>query len=229
MPQRLSPLALAALAIFAEGPAHAYEVYSTMRHRREDRTVKLSPGSLYRSINAMAADELLTEVETCREGNRPVRTIFAITDQGRWRLEQQIAELIATPVYEYPRFTVGMAEAHNLPAEEVARLLEQRVAVLDEEIAALMGGIDAVRERKLPTRFWFDVDLTLTATRAERDWCVQVISGLTDGTLDWVTPAPSHDGDRLDHLTSSPMHPRVPPTPRDTAVGTTPSTRRTSR
>ena len=42
----LTPLGLAALALLAERPMHPYEMYQTLVHRREDRNVKVRPGSL---------------------------------------------------------------------------------------------------------------------------------------------------------------------------------------
>ena len=40
----LTPLAVAALALLAEGPTHPYEMYQTLVQRSEDRLVKVRPG-----------------------------------------------------------------------------------------------------------------------------------------------------------------------------------------
>lgn len=208
----LSPLALAALAIFAEGPRHAYDVYSVMRMRREDLVVKLSAGSLYHAINRMESDGLLAPVGTDREGNRPERTTLEITDAGREQLHTQVRDMVATPVKEYPRFPVAMAEAHNLPREEIVGLLQTRIALLEDEYAALRAGADRLAEKKLPRRWWLDTDYVVVVLKTELDWCRNLLTDLRDGTLDWnadYTPTHAPD-DRLMFATR--LHPTPPRT-----------------
>ena len=50
-PATLTPLQFAALAIYAEQPRHPYEVFQEMLKRREDRLVKVRPGTLYHAVN----------------------------------------------------------------------------------------------------------------------------------------------------------------------------------
>ncbi len=186
----LTALAITALATLAEEPRHPYEVFSILRSRREDRTVKLTAGTLYHAIDRLARDGLLEAVGTQREGNRPERTTYSITAAGREALERQVREMLALPAREYPQFPVAVAEASHLPAGEVRELLLARVHILESEIAELDTDIAHLRERALPHRFWLDVDYLRNFHCFERSWCLQRIVELDAGELDWNSPAP---------------------------------------
>ena len=42
----LTPLALSALSVLREGPRHPYDIFAMMKHRHEDRVVKLRASCL---------------------------------------------------------------------------------------------------------------------------------------------------------------------------------------
>ena len=74
-----NPLALAVLACLGERPMHPYEISSTLRQRGKEESIKLNFGSLYSVVAALEKHGLVVEQERVREGNRPERTIYAIT------------------------------------------------------------------------------------------------------------------------------------------------------
>src|SRR3954447_10538864 len=96
----LTSLGLAALALLAERPMHPYEMYQTLVHRREDRNVKVRPGSLYHAVDRLAREGLVDAVGVDREGKRPERTSYAITAGGRRALDDRVATMLATPAEE---------------------------------------------------------------------------------------------------------------------------------
>ncbi|OYO12899.1 transcriptional regulator [Enemella evansiae] len=184
---QLNPLAIAALAIFAEQPRHPYDVYATMRARREEQTVKLSAGTLYHTINRLAEAGLLAELGTESAGNRPERTVYRITAEGRHRLDERIRELLREPVQEYPQFPVAVGEMHNLPADEAAMMLQERTVALDSRLETMDLVAGLLDERALPRRFWLDLDLIRHSTGAERDWCARTAAAIAAGEIDWTT------------------------------------------
>ncbi|MGY4719331.1 PadR family transcriptional regulator [Naumannella huperziae] len=210
--RELTPLALAALSIFAERPRHAYDVYQTMLTRREDRNVKLRPGSLYHAINRMVAGGLLAEVGTDRDGGRPERTTYKITPAGRERLAAQLRTMISTPVYEYPAFPVAVGELHNLPADEAVALLRARVGVLEAELDYHDAGDAWMRRAGLPERLWLDNHYIRVMHTAERDWCAALADRIAAGELDWTDRTPSGLAASCDYeRAATPLHPDVPP------------------
>lgn len=184
----LTPLAVAALGLLDERRMHPYEMFQLMVQRAEDRLVKVKPGSLYHTVDRLAREGLVTATGTEREGNRPERTVYEITDAGRLALSDRVAEVLAAPVNEYPVFPLAIAEAHNLPAGTVAALLRRRLELVGAEIAAYESGIVSVRGREVPRRYWIDAEYSLAMLRAERQWITGFLDELTSGTLEWSTP-----------------------------------------
>ncbi|CAM5410540.1 PadR family transcriptional regulator [Leifsonia shinshuensis] len=181
----LTPLAVAALALLAEGPTHPYEMYQTLVLRSEDRLVKVRPGSLYHTVDRLARQGLVRATGTEREGNRPERTTYEITEEGTRALGERVADIIATPVNEFPEFPLGLGEAHNLPLETVIDLLRNRVGLMRADIALLDDGIHRVRAKGLPEKYWLDVRYLRTTAEAEAAALEALIDDLASGEISW--------------------------------------------
>ncbi|PZE27866.1 MULTISPECIES: PadR family transcriptional regulator [unclassified Curtobacterium] len=181
----MTPLAFAALALLAERPMHPYEMFQTMVLRKEDRNVKVRPGTLYHQVGRLTQLGYLVEQGTDREGNRPERTTYAITEQGRAVLREQLLTMLATPAEEYPEFPLAIAEAHNLPRVEVLDTLGTRIAALRERTAFLDEAYESVTSKHLPERYWLDLAYQRTVLAAELAAVEQVVDRLTTGDLDW--------------------------------------------
>ncbi|MFF2772889.1 PadR family transcriptional regulator [Streptomyces bacillaris] len=181
----LTPLAVAALALLAEGPTHPYEMYQTLVLRSEDRLVKVWPGSLYHTVDRLARQELVRATGTEREGNRPERTTYEITEEGTLALGERVADIIATPVNEFPEFPLGLGEAHNLPLETVIDLLRKRIGLLRADIALLDDGIHRVTAKGLPAKYWLDVRYLRTMAEADVAALDALIDDLASGAISW--------------------------------------------
>lgn len=181
----LTPLGVAALGLLDERSMHPYEMFQLMVQRAEDRLVKVRPGSLYHTVDRLAQDGLVTALGTERAGNRPERTVYEITDAGRLALSDRVADLLGTPVNEYPVFPLAVAEAHNLPADTVTALLRRRLEQQDAVIRSYQAGLESVRARGVPRRYWVDAELSLALLGAETDWIRTFLDELATGALDW--------------------------------------------
>ena len=178
-------VAVAALALLAEGPTHPYEMYQTLVMRSEDRLVKVRPGSLYHTVDRLARQGLVRATGTEREGNRPERTTYEITEAGTLALGERVADIIATPVNEFPEFPLGLGEAHNLPLETVIDLLRKRIGLLRADMALLDHGIDRVRAKELPAKYWLDVRYLRTMAEADVAALEALIDDLASGVISW--------------------------------------------
>jgi len=182
----LTPLGIAALALLAERPMHPYEMYQLLIQRREDRVVKVRRGSLYHAVDRLTELGLAEVRGTERAGNRPERTSYEITDAGRERLGSTIAEILATPVNEYPRFPLALGESHNLPLHEVTELLSARVALLQAELAEIERLTAAASAKGVARMYWFDADYRATLLRAEITWLTATVADIASGALPWL-------------------------------------------
>jgi DNA-binding PadR family transcriptional regulator len=173
-----NPLALAVLALLAEKPMHPYEISSTLRERAKEQSIKLNYGSLYSVVDSLVRRKLIEVQETVREGRRPERTVYAITDPGRIELVDWLSELLAIPVKEYPQFEAALSLMPVLSPDEVVRLLEVRRMRLDAEIAANDGIFAEMAERGMPYLWVIEGDYAQTLRRAEREFVNSTIERL---------------------------------------------------
>src|SRR6266480_4573010 len=107
--RRTNPLALAVLACLSERPMHPYEMAATMRTRGQDQSIRLNYGSLYGVVENLLKRGLVEEQEVVREGRRPERTVYRITDEGRDEVEAWMAELLGRAAKEFPQFEAGLS------------------------------------------------------------------------------------------------------------------------
>ena len=183
--RHLTPLGISALGLLVERPMHPYEMYQVLMQRREDRIVKVRPGTLYHAVGRLAAAQLVEPISTERDGNRPERTTYAILPEGRVALEKRVKEILATPINEYPCFPQALDEAHNLPAEVVTDLLDQRLVALEVELAALKTGVAKASEKGVEPRFLIDLHYQQALLKAEILWVRELCADISSGTLHW--------------------------------------------
>jgi DNA-binding PadR family transcriptional regulator len=181
----VTPLAINALALLAERPMHPYEMYRLLMERREDRRVKVRPGSLYHTVDRLAGHGLVEAVGTERNGGRPERTTYRITDAGREALADRIRTLLATPVNEYPQFPVALGEAHNLPRQEVIELLTARVRRIEGELTESAALLRAAEERRVEEAYLLAAHYLQELLTTELNWLTDLIGRLERKELRW--------------------------------------------
>ncbi len=143
-------MALAVLATVVQRPMHRYEMASLMRTRGKDRDMNIKWGSLYTVVANLEKNGFLEAIDVTRQGARPERTVYQITDAGRDELVAWTRELIAEPEPEHTRFVAGLSVMAVLPPRDVVELLRRRLQRLTESIDALRAAVAASR-RRAPT------------------------------------------------------------------------------
>ncbi|MBC7302243.1 MAG: helix-turn-helix transcriptional regulator [Nocardia sp.] len=211
----MTPLAIAVLALLDERPMHPYEMYQLLIARREDLLVKVRPGSLYHVVARLADGEMVSAEGTGRAGNRPERTTYRITESGQTALRGRIAELLRTPVREYPIFPVALAEAHTLPQEQVVALLDERVEYLSQSHADMDALLDWTRSRAIPRRYYVVLEYLRATIHAELTWIREFAEELGNGAVPWEQFDPE-TGERTtdDHVYDCPGEDRLDAAPR---------------
>lgn len=180
----LAPMAILVLGLLCERPMHPYEMLQTTTERREDRLLKFRPGTLYHSVDRLSVNGLIEVHEVVREGNRPERTVYSITDAGRDALRESLEEILARHPAEYPELYLALSEAHGLPRRRVVELLRQRRIRMREELDGMTAGMEAVRAQGKPEMFYLDMSCRLATRRAQLDWLDDLIARLERGDLD---------------------------------------------
>jgi DNA-binding PadR family transcriptional regulator len=184
-----NPLALAVLGCLAERPMHPYEISTTLRSRGKEQSIRLNYGSLYSVVESLQKHMLIVAQETRREGKRPERTVYAITEAGRAEFEDWLAELLSTPTKEYTSLEAGLSLAPALPPDEVARLLDDRCIRLEMDRRGLQAGHELARENGLPEIFVIESMFRQAMLDAElafvRGLAADIRSGALAGTKAW--------------------------------------------
>ncbi|MEU2334048.1 PadR family transcriptional regulator [Streptomyces sp. NPDC006654] len=183
-----NPLALAVMVLLVERPMHPYEIAQTLRSRGKDASLKINYGSLYTVVQNLERHGFVEVTDVERQGNRPERTLYGITDAGRAETVEWLSDLVAVPVKEYPVFEAALSLLGALPPDEVARLLEERLKILDVQAASARGGLDKLRET-LPRLFVIEAEYQVHMVEAEAEWVrgflVELTEGSFPGVVDW--------------------------------------------
>src|SRR5688500_16074507 len=181
--KRTNPLALAVLALLSERPMHPYEMAQTMRERHQEEVIKLNYGSLYTVVETLHKHELITASATQKAGNRPERTVYAVTNLGTAELHDWLRELIAVPAKEYPRCEAGISLVGLLPPDDALVVVEQRETAVGEQITALATLIEQLKGMGLPQLAWIELDYRMAMLRAERSWLTLFAAATRKGTV----------------------------------------------
>jgi len=182
-------LALAVLSCLNERPMHPYEISQTLRQRGKDQSIKLNYGALYGVAESLAKAGLIEPRETVREGKRPERTVYAITEAGAQEHDEWLEDLIATPVRDYHSLEAGLALMAGLAPDRVVRALEERTVKLRVELASVDESLRIVEEMRLPEIFSMEADLRQALLRAELDFVTALAqrmrAGILTGVVGW--------------------------------------------
>jgi DNA-binding PadR family transcriptional regulator len=181
-----NPLALAVLACLTEHPMHPYEMATTLRERGKDQSIKLNYGALFTVVEALQQHGLIVAQETEREGRRPERTVYHLTETGRLELIDWISELISRPVKEYTQFEAGLSLIPVLPPEDAAALLTQRCARLEMEIVQKRSLLRLDAERGVARLHLIESEYLLAMHEAELAWTRQFAEAIRSGTVEGI-------------------------------------------
>jgi DNA-binding PadR family transcriptional regulator len=146
---------LMALGVLARnGPSHGHHIRRVADLTNVGEWGGVSVGALYRELRAMEHEGLIEAARTEKVGNRPERTVYAITDEGQLELST-LREQAIKPLFS-SHDPIGVAllfASHGMEREDLRRTLRARrdkLAIWITEVAAererliRKGHIDAI-------------------------------------------------------------------------------------
>ncbi|SEG54489.1 Transcriptional regulator PadR-like family protein [Actinacidiphila yanglinensis] len=188
MPKRRklgNPLALAVMVTLGERPMHPYEIARLLRQRGKESSIKINFGSLYTVVQNLEKHGFVEVAGVQRDGNRPERTVYGLTDAGRTEMHDWLADLVAVPAREYPLFETALSLIGALHPDEAAELLRERLRALEVHAAGLRGVLDQL-DGELPRMFVIENEYQLHMVRAQAEWVRALHRELADDTLDGI-------------------------------------------
>ena len=184
-PQPLSDLlTLTILALLDEKPCHPYEMQRLIRSRGKDFAITPAR-SLYHAVDRLVRDEWIEAAETQREGKRPERTVYRITDLGREEFHIWLNTLICKPVLEYPLFVAALSFILHLSMEEGLKALQVRSIELEGQVADWAIKLKGWTQH-LPRILLVEGEYTLAMQKAELEWIRSLIDDIETGKIPWT-------------------------------------------
>ena len=181
-------LAMAVLSYLTQGPMHPYGLSRMLRDNDDARSFKFNHGSLYMVVQQLARAGFIVEQETTREGQRPERTVYALTDAGRYELRDWMGELVEEPQHEYPHFVAALSLIAALPPDDVVELLSRRLRRLAEQRAEIRDLIDATLAAGVHPMFLVEEEYRLAVLDADSSFVQRFIERINHPDTGWGRP-----------------------------------------
>jgi DNA-binding PadR family transcriptional regulator len=192
MPDRTPPLlnlwSLTVLCLLREVPMHPYEMQRLIRQRKKDDFLDLKRGSLYHNIERLQRAGLIEAVATTREGRRPQRTVYRLTEEGERELLAWLRELLAKSARDSVPFVAALSFLGHLRPEDALEQLSCRSGLLRAEIERLDAALKELTPR-LGRLLVLEAEYERATCQAELDWVQTLIDDLRNGRLTWKPEA----------------------------------------
>lgn len=175
--------ALTVLALLLTGPRHTYEMHRLMIDTHKDFVTGL-PRSMYHAVDRLLHAQLIRVHDTVRDGTRPERTVYRLTDAGRAELVARVERLLAHPDPDATLFVAALSFAAGLPVERAGAALAARRDALVAAVAAVDAGLASV-PASLPRVLLIESEFERARLDAERRWVDALLTDIGSGALDW--------------------------------------------
>ena len=119
------------------GPLHGHQIRHQAQTDRTELWTDVRAGSLYGALKRLASEGLVRELRTERVGNRPERTVYEITADGRRALSAVRDEALRTLVSPNDPFDLALTQTPDLAEETLAQVVANRLAGLRVREASL--------------------------------------------------------------------------------------------
>ncbi len=184
-------MAYAVLCQLREGPAHPYKLQRLMRERGKEWMLNLKTDSLYHAIHQLERAGLIERTETEREGNRPERRVYRITEAGLEEVETRTYELMTTVENDFPKVIAPLSHLAGMAPQEARQMLQLRATQLAAAIAQSEVLLADFHTTGLPRVHVVEVEYALALRKAELAWTREMIAELGEERLTWpVWPGP---------------------------------------
>jgi DNA-binding PadR family transcriptional regulator len=168
---------LVILGLLRERPLYGYEIKHIIEDHMGDWT-SIAFGSIYFALRKLAEEGFIEKVATEKEGSRPSRSVYQITEAGQAEFLRLLREVWNEVERHYFAFDIGLFFMEALPTEEVKSYLQRRVAQLEDLVQYLNAHKkEQLAHEEVPrlaaaifdhTRVHFQAELTWTRDLLEK-------------------------------------------------------------
>jgi len=182
---------LVLLAFVSMGRTHGYRIRKAIEERQMHRWADVRFGSIYAGLKRLCEEGLLEEAGREQEGRGPPRTLYRITTEGRRERDRLLRDLLARPRLAADPVDVALSFFPFLPEEDLAGLLQERIAALEEGLESLSEARRATGAAAAATRAMIEalfehsrarIETEIGWSRSVRDRIRQGLYGSDEGS-----------------------------------------------
>ncbi len=132
----MSSIRLFILSSFAEhGPMHGHRLRLLAERYRVHLWTDITVGAVYGAMKRLAAEGLLREGEREREGNRPARQLYEITDAGQEALASLRREGLREVWFKFDPLDLALTQMDAQVRADLPSLLAERLETVGGMLA----------------------------------------------------------------------------------------------
>ena len=151
----MSSIRLFILSSFAEhGPMHGHRLRLLAEQYRVPLWTDITVGAVYGAMKRLAAEGLLREVGREREGNRPTRQLYEITEEGRAALAALRREGLREVWFKFDPFDLALTRMDAGTRAELPSLLNERMETLRGMLADIRRRNEEARAHVSLAKQW---------------------------------------------------------------------------
>lgn len=127
-----------------DGPVHGYDVRRELLSYGATEWANIAPGSIYNALKTLVREELLEVVGTDRQGARPERTMYRLTDAGHREFTRLLRENLLEARQPNHPLLAGLAFLPLVPRDELldaVRARAERLRAQAEDCRAMRADI----------------------------------------------------------------------------------------
>lgn len=114
---------------------HGHQLKLLAEQEHVQMWTDISVGALYGAMKRLAAEGLINEVRTEREGSYPERQVYAITDEGRQSLAALRLSGLRELVMKPDPFDLAITRLDRGKLDALEKIVEERLAGLRTQLA----------------------------------------------------------------------------------------------
>ena len=174
------------LGLLRERPMHGYELKKIMKERHMDEWTDIAFGSIYFALRQMTQEGLARDQGIEQAGNRPSRTVYAITEAGEQEFFRLLRAGWQTDVTSSEIMRTCIIFIRALQPDEVLYHLRTKAQILNGKIRHIEAVFADVSARGAPWTAQYLCSYDIELCKRTRDWVLSLADEIESGRITWT-------------------------------------------
>lgn len=133
---------------------HGHRLRLEAENKRVHLWTDISVGAVYGAMKRLATEGLLRESGREREGNRPTRQLYEITDEGHRALAEERRNGLSEVWFKYDPFDLALTRMDHAMLDTLPAVLAERLETVRSMLAESRRINEGAREYVGPAKRW---------------------------------------------------------------------------